>query len=93
MHLYSHNPALFICALATTLGSAFIAEATRASNENSFRIKTGMAQSSVGLSFPIYVRGLGFKFVDFLCKISDICHTEIEMQLSENALFYISYKV
>ena len=23
--------------------------------------------------------GLGFKFVDFLCKRSDICHTEIEM--------------
>ena len=39
------------------------------------------------------VRGLGFKFVDFLCKISDICLKEIEMQLSENTLFYLSYKV
>ena len=26
-----------------------------------------------------HIRGLGFKFVDFLCKRSDVCHTEIEM--------------
>ena len=25
------------------------------------------------------IRGLGFKFVDFLCKRSDVCHTEIKM--------------
>ena len=25
------------------------------------------------------VRGLGFKFVDFLYKSSDVCHTEIKM--------------
>ena len=25
------------------------------------------------------IRGLGFKFVDFLYKRSDVCHTEMEM--------------
>ena len=26
-----------------------------------------------------YIRGLGFKFVDFLCKRPNVCHTEIKM--------------
>ena len=28
----------------------------------------------------VHVRGLGFKFVDFLCKRLDVCHTEIKMR-------------
>ena len=28
---------------------------------------------------PVHIRGLGFKFVDFLCKRSEVCHTEIKM--------------
>ena len=39
------------------------------------------------------LRGLGFKFVDFLYKSSDVCHTEIKMISSENILFYLSYKL
>ena len=41
----------------------------------------------------MYVRGLGFKFVDFLNKSSDVCHTEIKMISSENTFFYLSYKI
>ena len=40
-----------------------------------------------------YVRGLGFKFVDFLYKSSDVCHTEIKVISSENIFFYLSYKL
>ena len=39
------------------------------------------------------IRGLGFKFVDFLYKSSDVCHTEIKMISSENIFFYLSYKL
>ena len=39
------------------------------------------------------IRGLGFKFVDFLYKNSDVCHTEIKMISSENIFFYLSYKL
>ena len=27
----------------------------------------------------MHIRGLGFKFVDILCKRSNVCHTEIKM--------------
>ena len=40
-----------------------------------------------------YIRGLGFKFVDFLNKSSDVCHTEIKMISSENTFFYLLYKI
>ena len=40
-----------------------------------------------------YIRGLGFKFVDFLYKSSDVCHAEIKMISSENIFFYLSYKL
>ena len=39
------------------------------------------------------IRGLGFKFVDFLYKSSDVCHTEIKIISSENIFFYLSYKL
>ena len=39
------------------------------------------------------IRGLGFKFVDFLYKSSDVCPTEIKMISSENIFFYLSYKL
>ena len=41
----------------------------------------------------LVVRGLGFKFVDFLYKSSDVCHTEIKMISSENIFFCLSYKL
>ena len=41
----------------------------------------------------VCVRGLGFKFVDFLYKSSDVCHTEIKMISSENIFFCLSYKL
>ena len=39
------------------------------------------------------LRRLGFKFVDFLYKSSDVCHIEIKMISSENIFFtyHISY--
>ena len=40
-----------------------------------------------------HIRGLGFKFVDFLYKSSDVCYTEIKMISSENIFFYLSYKL
>ena len=43
--------------------------------------------------FCLYIRGLGFKFVDFLYKSSDVCHIEIKMISSENIFFYLSYKL
>ena len=39
------------------------------------------------------IRGLGFKFVDFLYKSLDVCPTEIKMISSENIFFYLSYKL
>ena len=39
------------------------------------------------------IRGLGFKFVDFLYKSSDVCHTEMKLISSENIFFYLSYKL
>ena len=41
----------------------------------------------------VHIRGLGFKFVDFLYKSSDVCPTEIKMISSENIFFYLSYKL
>ena len=31
------------------------------------------------ISTLLTIRGLGFKFVDLLCKRSNVCHTEIKM--------------
>ena len=39
------------------------------------------------------VRGLGFKFVDFLHKSSDICNIEIKIISSENTILYLSYEI
>ena len=39
------------------------------------------------------VRGLGFKFVDFLYKSSDVCYKEIKIKSSENTLSYLSYEI
>ena len=39
------------------------------------------------------IRGLGFKFVDFLYKSSDVCNTEIKMVSYENTVFYLLYKI
>ena len=44
-------------------------------------------------TFDPNIRGLGFKFVDFLYKSSDVCPTEIKMISSENIFFYLSYKL
>ena len=47
----------------------------------------------VGVGYKYLIRGLGFKFVDFLYKTSDVCQTEIKMISSENIFFYLSYKL
>ena len=47
----------------------------------------------VMFSYMHCVRGLGFKFVDFLYKSSDVCLTDIKMISSENIFFYLSYKL
>ena len=39
------------------------------------------------------LRGLGFKFVDFLHKSSDICNIEIKIISSENTILYLSYEI
>ena len=39
------------------------------------------------------IRGLGFKFVDFLYRSSDVCPTEIKMISSVNIFFCLSYKL
>ena len=39
------------------------------------------------------IRGLGFKFVDFLYKSPDVCYKEIKLISSENAFFYLSYEI
>ena len=41
----------------------------------------------------IHVRGLGFKFVDFLYISSDICLIEIKIISPENTFFYLSYEI
>ena len=41
----------------------------------------------------IHVRGLGFKFVDFLYKSSDVCYIEIEIISPESTFFYPSHEV
>ena len=37
--------------------------------------------------------GLGFKYVDFFYKSSDVCYIEIKIISSENTLFYLSYEI
>ena len=37
--------------------------------------------------------GLGFKFVDFPYKSSDICYIEIKIISYENTFFYLSYEI
>ena len=41
----------------------------------------------------LHVSGLGFKFVDFLYKNSDVCYIEINIISSENTFFYLSYEI
>ena len=52
-----------------------------------------MMNKSNLICIVLHIRGLGFKFVDFLNKSSDVCHTEIKMISSENTFFYLSYKI
>ena len=40
-----------------------------------------------------YVRGMGFKFVDFLHKSSDICNREIKIRSSKNTIIHLSYEI
>ena len=40
-----------------------------------------------------YLRGLGFKFVDFLHKSSDICYIDMKIISSENTILYLSYEI
>ena len=42
--------------------------------------KIFFSETVKGMKPVLYIRGLGFKFVDFLCKRSDVRHTEIELQ-------------
>ena len=39
------------------------------------------------------IRGLGFKFGDFLHKSSDICNIEIKIISSENTILYLLYEI
>ena len=39
------------------------------------------------------VRELGFKFIDFLHKSSDICNIEIKIISTENTILYLSYEI
>ena len=41
----------------------------------------------------VHVRGLGFKFVDFLYKSSDVWFVEIKNISSENTFVYLSYEI
>ena len=41
----------------------------------------------------INIRGLGFKFVDFFHKSSDICYIDIKIISSENIILYLSYEI
>ena len=41
----------------------------------------------------VCLRGLGFKFVDFLYKSSDVCFIDIKIMSPENAFFYLSYEI
>ena len=42
-------------------------------------VSTGVPALPRDMCLSRYLRGLGFKLVDFLCKRSDVCHTEIKM--------------
>ena len=57
------------------------------------RILTNLKKKLNPGVFLTYIRGLGFKFVDFLHKSSDVRPTEIKMISSENIFFYLSYKL
>ena len=59
----------------------------------SLNVFTASKGSNNYILLIITIRGLGFKFVDFLCKRSNVCHTEIKMLLCENTFVYLSYKV
>ena len=39
------------------------------------------------------IRGLGFKFVEFLYESSDVCYIEIKLISSENIFFYLPYEI